>query len=181
VNVLDVCTVLFICEMVLRILVAGSLSKFFELGQNLFDFVVTSISSLGILVQLLGVSSNSVEALRSLAVLRVLRVMMAFKGTRRLMTAVSSSLTSVRDLLVFILIIFFMLSVAGRDLFVLSLPSRFGDFRTSFLTLAAVFVSDAWSDLMWEAAAARCLTDSELTSAGQRSDERMLLACSNRG
>ena len=77
VNVLDVCTVLFICEMVLRILVAGSLSKFFELGQNLFDFVVTSISSLGILVQLLGVSSNIVQTLQSLAVLRVLRVMMA--------------------------------------------------------------------------------------------------------
>ena len=35
---------------------------------------------------------------------------------------------------------------------------RFSDFRKSMLTLATVFVSDAWTDLMWEGASAGCVS-----------------------
>ena len=146
--IIDVCSGLFILEIVFRAYVAGALWKFLRSPSNLFDAVVTIVSSLGILVLNFGVSQNSVEALRSLAVIRVLRIMMVFRGTRSLMASIAESLPQILDLLVFMLIIFWIFAVLGRDAFAARLV-LFKDFRESLKTLSAVFVADAWTDYMW--------------------------------
>ena len=82
--ILDFCSVLFICEIIFRAYVAGALWKFFKSPSNSFDALVTIVSSLGIMVQNFGASPHAVEAMRSLAVVRLLCIMMVFRGyTRR--------------------------------------------------------------------------------------------------
>jgi len=72
--------------------VAGALWKFFQVQSNTFDCVVTIVSSLGIVIQQFGASANAVDAMRALAVIRILRIMMVFRGTRLLMTSTAESI-----------------------------------------------------------------------------------------
>ena len=90
--ILDACSVLFICEIIFRMFVAGALWKFFQVQSNTFDCVVTIVSSLGIVIQQFGASANAVDAMRALAVIRILRIMMVFRGTRLLMISTAESI-----------------------------------------------------------------------------------------
>ena len=90
--------------------------------------------------------------------------MKVFRGTKKLLRAIAASLPRIVDLLAFIAIIFAMFAVLGRDMFAARLE-RFNDFTTSMITLAAVFVSDAWSDFMWEGSQVRCLRGTSADAA----------------
>ena len=162
--IIDVCSGLFILEIIFRAYVAGALWKFLRSPSNLFDAVVTIVSSLGILVLNFGVTENSVEALRSLAVIRVLRIMMVFRGTRRLMASIAEALPHILDLVFFMLIIFWIFAVLGRDAFAARL-ALFQDFRESLMTLATVFVADSWTEYMWMGVNADCLVGTSAEAA----------------
>ena len=163
--IMDVASVLFIAEVIFRAWVAGAFWKFVRVKQNLSDAVVTLVSSLSLFVQELGASPEAVDMLRSLAVLRILRIMKVFRGTKRLQAAIAASLPRIIDLLFFILIVGWLFAALGRDMFAARLD-LFRDITSSALTLAAVFVSDAWSDYMWIGSQVRCLQPSEGTTAG---------------
>jgi len=60
---------------VFRAWVAGALWRFVRVKENLFDTVITLASTLSLLVAEFGASADAVDALRSLAVLRFLRIM----------------------------------------------------------------------------------------------------------
>jgi hypothetical protein len=163
--IMDVTSVLFIAEVIFRAWVAGAFWKFVRVKQNLSDAVVTLVSSLSLFVQELGASPEAVDMLRSLAVLRILRIMKVFRGTKRLQAAIAASLPRILDLLFFILIVGWLFAALGRDMFAARLD-LFRDITSSALTLAAVFVSDAWSDYMWIGSQVRCLQPVEGTTAG---------------
>lgn len=127
-------TAIFIVEACLK-LVANGLYGYFYVGWNKFDFFVVVASIIDILMSIfLGnkvaflKSFQIIRVLRVLRVTRVLRLVKQLKGLEKLLQTLKWSLQALGNVLILLMLVFFIFSVLGSYLF----SFFYKDHRTKF-------------------------------------------------
>ena len=95
---------LFLLEIVLRVYSAGAVWQFAKDPMNLFDALVTVVSSVGLFLQLASASSASVQTWKSISVIRLLRTLMQLRHTRQILILAAKSIPVVFNLVIVIVV-----------------------------------------------------------------------------
>jgi len=137
----------FALEIAIKIFAWGP--RFFRSGWNLFDFVIVGIA--------LVPSAGPLSILRSLRILRVLRLLSTVRRLRLLVEALISArlrllvealISAIPSIgwIVFLLgLVFYIFGVMGTELFAAQFPAWFGTLGRSMYTLFQVMTLESWS------------------------------------
>lgn len=150
------CVVVFVVEIVVRIWKYKK-SFFFchkgekrsgnnKIGWNYFDFSVTLVSVLGLLL----IQTSSFASIRLIRVIRTARMFSMFSHNKSLQTMMSAMVESIKGIIVAVfalIIIFVIYAVIGSDLFGQEMPETFGDGLKAMLTLFQLMILDGWADV----------------------------------
>lgn len=155
-------TGIFILEAILKIYGLGP-RLFFAQRWNQLDIVIVFLSIIGIVFEELNsslpINPTIIRIMRVLRIARVLKILKAADGIQRLLNCVSQSLPQVGNLSMLFLLIFFIFSALGIELFGgldcknnecagLSRHAHFDDFTYALLTLFRISTGDNWSGLL---------------------------------
>ncbi|GMF10300.1 unnamed protein product [Phytophthora lilii] len=152
--------VIFLTEMIMRVVAMRGLRLYFSSTERIFDMVVVFCTSGNLVLNNLQASFSGLNSASSLRTLRVTRLMMKYEGTRKLIQSVLKSSRGVMDVVVFMLVFQVVNSIIGMQLFGGShLVGKDGDvprwnfdtFGRSFLTLLQVITGDQWSSIAYDA------------------------------
>ncbi|POM80929.1 Voltage-gated Ion Channel (VIC) Superfamily, partial [Phytophthora palmivora] len=152
--------VIFLAEMIMRIIAMRGLRLYLGSTERVFDMVVVCCTSGNLILNNLDTSFSGLNSVSSLRTLRVTRLMMKYEGTRKLIQSVLKSSRGVMDVVVFMLVFQVVNSIIGMQLFGGShLVGKDGDvprwnfdtFGRSFLTLLQVITGDQWSSITYDA------------------------------
>jgi voltage-gated sodium channel len=125
----------FVVEISLRILAHGL--AFFRDPWSLFDFSVVAIA--------LVPASESWAVLRSLRVLRVMRLLSTVPSMRRVVAGLLAAIPGLGSVFAVICIIFYVGAVVATNLFGERFPEWFGSLGESAYTLFQVMTLESWS------------------------------------
>ncbi|MFD1151442.1 ion transporter [Saccharothrix hoggarensis] len=114
--------------------------RFFRDPWNCFDFVVIGVSLLP--------AAGALSVIRSLRVLRALRLVSMVPSMRRVVTALVKSIPGLLSLSGLLVLMLYVGSVVAINLFRPSGDPRFGDLGSTLLTLFQITTGDGWSDVM---------------------------------
>lgn len=154
----------FTIEMVLKLLGLG-FKQYFGDGWNIFDFLVTIGSDIGIILQLTMGNANlsALLVVRTFRIGRVFRLVQSAKALRTLFNTLVLTLPSMANVTGILILMFFIFAVMGVQLFatvkngeVLNYAIHFRSFGRSFLTLFRCATGEIWDLLMYD-----CLTSEE--------------------
>jgi len=112
-------TVLFTFEMVIK-WTANGLSKYFNDGWNILDFVCVMVGLMGFVP---GAALGNFSGLRSVRALRPLRTLNAVPGIRMLVSTIFNASVLLRDVLLLIFFLLFLFSIIALQFFVGKLRS----------------------------------------------------------
>lgn len=150
-----VCTLLFIIELVLRIIAVGVL-KFFTVGFNAFDSFIVFVS---VLQYFISQNSASLSAFRALRILRTFKLINQWKSLQQLVKAVLKSGPGLGYFCLILMLYLFVCTLAGISLFAgkLSDPSlQFGhtynnydSLFNGFITTFQVVTGENWNDILY--------------------------------
>ena len=147
-------TVLFTCEAILKLISMGVMGYFRD-AWNAFDFLVVSISILGIAMELAQTDVGPVSLLRVFRVARIFRLIPKAKGLRTLFQTLVFSLPALFNVGSVLLLFFFIFSIMGMNLFggtmrgeFLSRHANFDDFPGSMLVLMRMATGESWNGIM---------------------------------
>ncbi|KAG7393024.1 hypothetical protein PHYPSEUDO_013512 [Phytophthora pseudosyringae] len=152
--------VIFLAEMLMRVVAMRGLRLYLSSTERVFDMVVVFCTSGNLILNNLGASFSGLNSASSLRTLRVTRLMMKYEGTRKLIQSVLKSSRGVMDVVVFMLVFQVVNSIIGMQLFGGShlvgsdgdVPRwNFDTFGRSFLTLLQVITGDQWSSIAYDA------------------------------
>ncbi|KAF4146510.1 Ion transport protein [Phytophthora infestans] len=152
--------VIFLTEMIMRIVAMRGLRVYLSSTERIFDMVVVFCTTVNLILNNLETSFNGLNSVSSLRTLRVTRLMMKYEGTRKLIQSVLKSSRGVMDVVVFMLVFQVVNSIIGMQLFGGShlvgkdgeVPRwNFDTFGRSFLTLLQVITGDQWSSITYDA------------------------------
>ncbi|KAG6576310.1 Voltage-gated Ion Channel (VIC) Superfamily [Phytophthora cinnamomi] len=152
--------VIFLTEMIMRIVAMRGLRIYLSSTERIFDMVVVFCTTGNLVLNNLDVSFSSLNSVSSLRTLRVTRLMMKYEGTRKLIQSVLKSSRGVLDVVVFMLVFQVVNSIIGMQLFGGSHLTQkdgevprwnFDTFGRSFLTLLQVITGDQWSSIAYDA------------------------------
>ncbi|KAE9051354.1 hypothetical protein PR001_g1532 [Phytophthora rubi] len=152
--------VIFLSEMVMRMLAMRGLRVYLSSTERIFDMVVVFCTTGNLVLNNLNVSFSGLNSVSSLRTLRVSRLMMKYEGTRKLIQSVLKSSRGVLDVVVFMLVFQVVNSIIGMQLFGGSHLTQkdgevprwnFDTFGRSFLTLLQVITGDQWSSIAYDA------------------------------
>ncbi|KAH7476597.1 hypothetical protein KRP22_000443 [Phytophthora ramorum] len=152
--------VIFLTEMIMRIVAMRGLKLYLGSTERIFDMVVVLCTSVNLVLNNLETSFSGLNSASSLRTLRVTRLMMKYEGTRKLIQSVLKSSRGVMDVVVFMLVFQVVNSIIGMQLFGGShlvgkdgeVPRwNFDTFGRSFLTLLQVITGDQWSSIAYDA------------------------------
>lgn len=129
--------VIFLFEIALRMIAWGP--GFFTRAWNVFDFTVVAVSVFPLL--------QSFNVLRAFRVFRVLRVITVFPKLRSVVAALLESIPGISLVGALLLIILFVASVIGTNLYSAKVPQYFGDLFTSMFTLFEVMTLEGWPNV----------------------------------
>ena len=162
VNILEdiniVFTTIFAIEAAIKII--GLRFHYFRRAWNVFDFVVVSLSVLGILLDRLKVpttfiSPTLLRVIRVFRIGRVLRLVKAAKGIRKLLFALVMSLPALFNVATLLFLFMFIFAIIGMTFFnnvrhrgVLTATSNFETFGRSILLLFRLSTSGGWNDVL---------------------------------
>ena len=123
-NMNTVCTYIFICEAVIKIIGLGG--HYFKSYWNCFDFLIVSSSIVDLVIVYSG-SSNSnrllrqgpqlVRVVRLLRISRLLRLVKGLESLKKLLEIITYALPAILNVLSLLLLIFFIYSILGVFLF----------------------------------------------------------------
>jgi len=162
-NLVQYANFFFISDLFLQILCDGSVARHFESGENIFNAMVTFLTTNGLILPLLGLPIETVEAFRGFAIFRLLRICKHFflKPIWLMLIKAAGALVSVMNLCLFNTLVTIMWYAIGRSLFEGSLDGNvrfnYSSMSRGYMTLLAVMTGDGWSDLMYEAMAIFCV------------------------
>lgn len=125
----------FTVEVLLRVIAHGR--RFFPDGWNLFDLGIVAISLIP--------HSGSLSVLRSLRILRALRLFSTVPSLRRVVSALVTALPGMGSIAVVLGVIFYVSAVLATKLFSLQFPDWFGSLGASLYTLFQVMTLESWS------------------------------------
>eukprot|EP01062_Namystynia_karyoxenos_P047053 TRINITY_DN3538_c0_g1_i1.p1 TRINITY_DN3538_c0_g1~~TRINITY_DN3538_c0_g1_i1.p1 ORF type:complete len:2558 (+),score=533.17 TRINITY_DN3538_c0_g1_i1:82-7674(+) len=110
------CSLVFICEAVLKVLSLGP-RLYFTDGFNVFDFVLVAVSIPELLIGGRVSTFSVFRVLRMFRVLRAMRVVAAFRSMRRLVATVIHALASAGASAAILVILIFMFGTLGVQVF----------------------------------------------------------------
>ena len=128
-------SIFFLAEIVLQVLCDGSLAKYFESGEHVFEFLVQIPSMAKVVAILVGSADNdAVTLLRSLGILRLLRASkyFMFRPIWLMLVRAAESWMPAMNLVVFIVFIMSAWTMLGRELFRYDIDNTRANFDTFF-------------------------------------------------
>jgi len=157
----ELCLVVFVIEAVLKIL-ALSFEEYIQKAWNIFDFTVVVLSLLQELASLIGGSTGLNPSIaRALRTVRVARQQRANKSARRLRQMLSTlvfSLPALANISAIFLIVLFLFSVLGMQLFgsvkhgeFLNDDANFCYFGSAAMTMFRSATGESWNGIMHDA------------------------------
>ena len=156
----------FIFDTLIQIVCDGSLAQHFASGESIFNFMITIFTTVGLVLRMMGVSQESISALRGFAILRLLRI---FKFNQTLnpiwlmLIKCAGSLMSVMNLVLFNTLFAIIYFSIGRSMLQERLSSNdkqnYSSLSRGYMLLLAVMTGDGWSGNMYEAMATFCTGD----------------------
>ena len=130
------CLAIFVVELSLAIVAMGP-SRFFRDPWRVFDFIVVSIA--------LVPATGAFTILRSLRVLRVLRLASASPRMRVVVSALLAAIPGLSSIIALLLLLFYVAAVMSTKLFGPNFPEWFGSINASMYTLFQVMTLESWS------------------------------------
>lgn len=130
------CLLIFVIELSLVLIAIGP-SRFFRDPWRVFDFLVVGIA--------LVPASGSFAVLRSLRVLRVLRLASTSPRMRLVVSALLSALPGLGSIFALLLLFFYVSAVMSTKLFGANFPEWFGSIGASMYTLFQIMTLESWS------------------------------------
>ncbi|MDR2349208.1 MAG: ion transporter [Deltaproteobacteria bacterium] len=130
-----ICLVMFCVELAMKIVCEKF--SFFKSAWNLFDFFIVGIS--------LVPGTGKLSVLRSLRILRSMRLVTKLPRLRIIVEAIIRSLPSIGWISLLLLIIFYIFSVLTTTLFGPKFPEWFGSIGASMYTLFQMLTLESWS------------------------------------
>ncbi len=140
-------TLIFLFEILIRILAERRKIDFFKSGWNVFDFTIIVISAIPTSL------FESVLILRMLRLIRVLRLITFVPQFKIIINSIFLSIPRVFYVLLFMFINFYIFAVAGVTFFAEVNEYNWGNVGLAMLTLFQIATLEAWPDLLNEAMA----------------------------
>lgn len=136
---------IFVIEAALKITAAAPrFQRYFGNGWNLFDFTI-------VVVSLLPAFGDFTTIARTLRLLRVFRLITALPELRVIVMTLIRSLPGLGNVLMLLLIIFYVYGIAGYQLFHEHDPTHWRSLGISLITLFRVLTLEDWTDVMYTA------------------------------
>ena len=110
---------------------------FFTTGWNIFDFVIIGIA--------LVPSSGNLSVLRSLRILRGLRLITYFPSMRRVVAALMASIPGISSVITLLSLVYYIFGVMVTKLFGEVFPAWFGTIGKSMYSLFQIMTLESWS------------------------------------
>lgn len=126
---------IFVVELAMK-LFAYRLS-FFRNGWNIFDFVIVSLA--------LVPASQQFAVLRSLRILRALRLVSVVPSMRKVIVGLFSAIPSIGTVIIMLLLLFYISAVMATELFGAAFPEWFGSLGASLYSLFQIMTLESWS------------------------------------
>jgi len=125
----------FVVEILLRLFAYGR--GFFKDPWSIFDFIVVGFAIVP--------TSDSFSVLRSLRVLRVMRLASVVPRMRRIIEALLDSLPGLGSVIAILILIFYIAGVMATNLFGEAFPEWFGSLGKSAYSLFQIMTLESWS------------------------------------
>ncbi|MCB1761212.1 MAG: ion transporter [Gammaproteobacteria bacterium] len=137
-------TLIFLAEIIIRMIAEQSLKSFFRKGWNLFDFTI-------VVASLIPVEDSQVALLgRLLRIFRVLRLVSIIPELRILLSAFVTAVPRMGYVSLLMFIIFYIYAAIGSMLFHTINPTLWSNISVAMLTLFRVATFEDWTDVMYE-------------------------------
>lgn len=131
---------IFVIEIALRIYAHGW--RFWQDGWNLFDFAVVAIALMP--------STGNFSVLRSLRIIRALRLISAVPSMRRVVNGLFQAIPGMGAIIMLMLLIFYVFSVMATKLYGNAAPELFGTLGRSAFSLFQVMTLEGWAEIAEE-------------------------------
>ena len=132
----NIVIVVFTIEITLRIFAHGW--RFWRDGWNLFDFTIVAIALMP--------STGGFAILRSLRIIRALRLISTVKSMRRVMGGMLAAIPSMGTVIALMALIFYVAAVMATKLYGADYPKDFGTLGDSFFSLFQIMTLEGWAD-----------------------------------
>jgi voltage-gated sodium channel len=126
---------IFVVELILRLYAHGL--KFFKDPWSLFDFTIVAISLMP--------ATGNLSVLRSLRILRALRLISVVPSLRRVIGGLVAALPGMGSIVVLMALVFYVFAVMATKLYGEAFPEWFGTLGASLYTLFQVMTLESWS------------------------------------
>jgi voltage-gated sodium channel len=146
----DASIIVFIIEILIRLFCRKKVMTFFtdeERGWNIFDLLVTVISSLSFFSGL--ESFIGARAIRILRELRLLRVVSGVDNMKRLFYALLNAMPQISWTALFFVLLCYIYGIIGVEMFS-DASDKFSSLHVTFLTLVQIMTLDDWSAMTAE-------------------------------
>src|SRR5690606_16879628 len=127
--------IVFVVEIAMKLIVYRF--GFFRSGWNVFDFTIVAIT--------LAPVGEGFAVLRSLRILRALRLVSVIPSMRKVVSALLRAIPGMGSVVTLLLLVFYVASVMTTKLFGNNFPEWFGSIGASFYTLFEVMSLESWS------------------------------------
>ncbi len=137
INVIDtIILTVFVVEVTARLIAKGP--SFFRNGWNIFDVLIVTIALIP--------STGPFQVLRSLRILRILRLTSAVPSMRRVVNGLITAIPGMGSITALLILIFYICAVVATNLYGPTFPKLFGTIGASFYSLFQVMTLEGWSD-----------------------------------
>ena len=126
---------IFVVELALK-LFAYRLG-FFRSGWNVFDLVIVGVALMP--------ASGAFSVLRSLRILRALRLVSVVPSMRKVIVGLFSAIPSIGTVILMLLLLFYISAVMATKLFGAAFPEWFGSIGASLYSLFQIMTLESWS------------------------------------
>ena len=113
--------------------------SFFRNGWNVFDFLVISVSIVGM--------ASSITAFRALRVMRTLRLVKRVPSMRIVIESFMRAIPGIGSVITVMLLVIFVFALIGQNLYASVAPELFGTIHQSAFTLFTVMTLEGWPDV----------------------------------
>lgn len=137
-------TLIFLVEIIIRMIAETRLINFFKKGWNIFDFIIVTASLIPT------DESEMVLLARLLRIFRVMRLVSVIPELRVLLNSLLISIPRMGYVVLLMFIIFYIYAAIGSSLFDKINADLWGNISISMLTLFRIATFEDWTDIMYE-------------------------------
>jgi len=133
----NICLAIFCVEIAMKLTVMRA--GFFKDGWSVFDLLVVGIALLP--------ATGGLTVLRTLRVLRLMRLASVIPSMRRVVTGMFVAVPGGASVAGVLLVMYYVAAVMGTNFFGANVPQHFGDLGTTFFTLFKLMTLEGWPDI----------------------------------